>query len=68
MNQQETISNPSNTEKSRQTTIIRGICEVLSLMAMPTIKNLDDELRKFGYTVTELPSAKEQITTNKQLL
>lgn len=48
----------SNDNRSRQTTIVRGICSVLQGMAMPTMQNLDDELRKFGYALTKLSGEK----------
>lgn len=48
----------SNNSRSKQTTIVRGICAVLQGMAMPTMQNLDDELRKFGYTIIKLSGEK----------
>lgn len=55
-----------NEKRSKQTTIVRGICEVLSRMAMPTLQNLDDELKKFGYTVIKANGEKIDSEADKQ--
>lgn len=53
----------AQTEKVKESINLRGICAAIQAMAMPTMQNLDDMLKKYGYTIKQVTDDTERFNS-----